>query len=412
MKILTVTNLYPPHYLGGYELICHAVVNALRSRGHEVNVLTSNHVAAGKANQPDETGVERSLRINGFYGHPWVGIKNLRHMERHNNETLRQAISKHRPDLVYVWNLGGISKSLVFTLERLNIPTVYYLSDHWIARGMTADVWLNWWNRKEASTPMKAARKAAELTGIRAYWDRIAPTSPPAQATFKRLYFCSKALRKLTASAGAEVMHGAVIYCPVNVEKFTGTPKAESHPMEILFWVGRLAADKGILTALKAMQLAKDKFSGRLNVYGNGDADYVAQMKDFVVQHQLPVSFKSAGMNEMPRVYQDHDALLFTSEWAEPFALTPLEAMASGLPVIGTTTGGSREIFRHADNALTYTAGSAEELANRILELAGNGALRARIASTARAEVRDTYAEPIIVDQIEQYLRETVTNWN
>ena len=31
------------------------------------------------------------------------------------------------------------------TVERLNIPTVFYLSDHWIARGLQADVWLNWW---------------------------------------------------------------------------------------------------------------------------------------------------------------------------------------------------------------------------------------------------------------------------
>lgn len=136
MKILAVTNLYPPHYLGGYELICHAVVHALRSRGHEVNILTSNHLVLGKENQPQETGVERSLRINGFYGHPWVGIKGLRHLERHNNETLRNAIEKHRPGLVYVWNLGGVSKSLVFTLERLNIPTVYYLSDHCIVPGI------------------------------------------------------------------------------------------------------------------------------------------------------------------------------------------------------------------------------------------------------------------------------------
>ena len=116
-------------------------------------------------------------------------------------------------------------------------------------------------------------------------------------------------------------------------------------------------------------------------------------------------------MAEMPEIYRKHDALLFTSEWAEPFALTPLEAMASGLPVIGTTTGGSREIFRHRDNALTYTAGNPEELAERIIELASSPALRVRIAETGRAEVRNNYSLPAIVDQIETYLRETVSTW-
>jgi glycosyltransferase involved in cell wall biosynthesis len=116
-------------------------------------------------------------------------------------------------------------------------------------------------------------------------------------------------------------------------------------------------------------------------------------------------------MEEMPEIYRRHDALLFTSEWEEPFALTPLEAMASGLPVIGTTTGGSREIFRHSDNALTYTAGNSEELGERILELAHSPSMRARIASTGQAEVRSTYALPVIVDQIEGYLHETLTAW-
>jgi glycogen(starch) synthase len=113
----------------------------------------------------------------------------------------------------------------------------------------------------------------------------------------------------------------------------------------------------------------------------------------------------------MPAVYRAHDALLFTSECAEPFAVTPLEAMASGLPVIATTTGGSRELFRHRVNALTYTAGDARELADRIRELAADDALRARIAAAGRAEVRATYAEDAIVDRIEAYLEETLRVW-
>ena len=412
MKILTLTNLYPPHYLGGYELICQMVVNELRARGHMVEVLTSNHIVPGKPSPQEETGIERSLRIHGFYGHPWLSLSQLRHLERHNNETLLSALQKHQPDLVYVWNMGGLSKSMVLTLQRLGIPTVFYLSDHWIARGFDSDVWLQWWNRKDSSPMRKLARKVAGLTGYRAYCQRFAPTNPARHVKFQRLYFCSKALRKLTASAGFEVMHGGVIYCPVDIERFDGEPVDADRVMKELLWVGRLAPDKGVMTALKAMHHVKREFPGRLNIYGRGEAQYTAQLKDYVSEHALPVSFKSAGSEEMPSVYREHDALLFTSEWAEPFALTPLEAMASGLPVIGTTTGGSREIFRHGDNALTYTAGSAEELASRILELAKSPVQRARLAATGYAEVRANYSLPVIVDQIEKYLHDTILTWN
>ena len=411
MKILALTNLYPPHYLGGYELICSMVVGELRARGHHVQVLTSDHIVPGKPSPQAEQGIERTLRIHGFYGHPWLSLAELRHLERHNNQTVLDAINRHQPDLVYVWNMGGLSKSMVLTLQKLGIPTVYYLSDHWIARGFTSDVWLQWWNRQDSSPKRALVRKLASLSGYRAHWQRLAPTNPPRHVRFQRLYFCSKALRKLTASAGFEVMHGAVIYCPVDTERFHGQAVPPERPLRNLLWVGRLAPDKGVMTALKAIHALNGQFNGTLSVYGKGEAQYTAQLKDFVNEHQLPVLFKSAGSDEMPGIYRQHDTLIFTSEWAEPFALTPLEAMASGLPVIGTTTGGSREIFRHGDNALTYNAGNADELAARIKELADSPSLRARIAATGQLEVRSHYSLPVIVDQIEKYLHDSVLNW-
>jgi hypothetical protein len=43
MRILVLTNFYPPHYVGGYELGCRDVVEGLRARGHQVAVLTSTY---------------------------------------------------------------------------------------------------------------------------------------------------------------------------------------------------------------------------------------------------------------------------------------------------------------------------------------------------------------------------------
>ena len=42
MRILTVGNMYPPHHLGGYELIWHSAVEHLRAAGHQVTVLTTD----------------------------------------------------------------------------------------------------------------------------------------------------------------------------------------------------------------------------------------------------------------------------------------------------------------------------------------------------------------------------------
>jgi len=383
MKILIVSNLFPPHYIGSYELRGEVTVKALRARGHTVQVLTSNHGVKASSSGPAENGVSRTLRIHGFFGHPWLGIGKLRDLELHNNRVLRETVADFKPDVVHGWNLGGISKSLCLTLQLLGAPTVYDVSDHWIARSLVADVWLDCWNRETPSLPARLLHWFRTLIGARARWSQLAPTNAVTEIQFRRIYFCSAALRELTASKGYAVQHGEVIYCPADTERFFHEPIPTSRPLRKLLYVGRLAEDKGVMTALRAMAAVQGKFTGELHIYGKGDADYTAMLKSFVQQHRLPVFFHTAHAAEMPAVYLAHDALVFTSEWEEPFALTPLEAMASG----------SQELFRHEDNALTYTAGNAEELARRILELDVNPAARARLATSGHAEVRAKYAE-------------------
>jgi len=114
---------------------------------------------------------------------------------------------------------------------------------------------------------------------------------------------------------------------------------------------------------------------------------------------------------DLAAVYRQHDALLYTPEWEEPFALTPLEAMASGLPVIGAKIGGSRDLLRHGENALAYTAGDALELASRIQELQMQPALRRQMAETAQAEISSNYNESGVIDRIESYLNLSLELW-
>ena len=47
MKILVVSNLYPPDVIGGYELGCRQAVDALRARGHDVVAVREEHAPFG-----------------------------------------------------------------------------------------------------------------------------------------------------------------------------------------------------------------------------------------------------------------------------------------------------------------------------------------------------------------------------
>jgi glycogen synthase len=400
MKILVLSNLYPPHAIGGYEERCRQVIDRLRARGHQIRVLTSTHGVAGE--QQDEH-VHRRLRIHGFFGHPWLPIRQLYFLERHNHLVLRSEIAEFQPEVIHVWNLGGLTKSLMLTLQSGGRPVVYDVSDHWISRSLRADVWLQWWNGDTGGWPAHVIRRCLRGTGLASQVCRNAPFAPWPELTFRRIYFCSEALKLLTLAAGYPVEHAAVIHCGIDVDRFAERKSGDRFAR--LLYVGRLAEDKDPLTAIRAMKLLPERFS--LSIYGRGDVAYSERLKQEAETLGGRVEFRAAGVEEMGEIYAAHDALLFTSAWAEPFALTPLEAMAARVPVISTLEGGSLELIRHRDNALAFKTGDAADLAAQIRCLDRDPLLRKTIASTARHEVCKNYDLDRITAEIETYLHDS-----
>ena len=76
MKLLVVTNLYPPQELGGYGRSIADFVWGLQELGHNIQVLSSDapHLGASSRLGPSGEAVERKLQLKGSYE---GGIKHL-----------------------------------------------------------------------------------------------------------------------------------------------------------------------------------------------------------------------------------------------------------------------------------------------------------------------------------------------
>jgi glycosyltransferase involved in cell wall biosynthesis len=118
----------------------------------------------------------------------------------------------------------------------------------------------------------------------------------------------------------------------------------------------------------------------------------------------------SATAAEMKQLYAQYDALLFTSNWGEPFALTPLEAMASGLPVITSLDGGQIELAKDNENSLIAEADNPSLYAKRIADLASSVSLRETISANGLSEVREKFDIAVITSQIEEFLLASLAN--
>jgi glycogen(starch) synthase len=427
VKLLVVTNLYPPHHAGTFDLRCEAIVNNLRLRGHQVRVLTSTH---GMQSPQKGIEVERSLLLNGVYDHHLVtGYNDLKKIEAHNHSALREAIAGFAPDIVHVFSLFGLSKSFIFGLRNCRVPTVYDVADNWLTLEVRNDPWLRWWNHPATNL----SRKTLELAGQRNGIDDVAPTrlmrghdrmpelyteNPVPNSLnafrFERIYFASQWLKESAEAAGFQVSHAEVIHPGIATQAFVDEVKPASSPVEKLLVVSALHKRSGVLCAVKAIHLLREgNIKVSLSIYGKGDSAYIAELRSLIAQQQLPVEFLNVSnlIRDLPAVYRRHDALLYTNEEGEPFSFAIPEGMAAGLPVVGTALGGTRELLRHGENALTYTPGEPYELAQRVQELLISPALRTQMAETAQAEVLSEFNEAIVTDRIEAFLETSLQTW-
>lgn len=354
-RILVVTNLYPPHAKGGYELACGDVVRRWRTAGHDVIVLSGS-------------GDDLPLTsVHGPVPSRWKRVA----VERHAQAALRLAL-RRQPDVVSVWNMAGLPLALLSALAAVAVPVVYVVGDAWPTRSAANDPWLT----PIARLPTPARRLLARLTGV--------PTALPSLGPTGRWVFCSASLRNDVVAAAPN--HGpfadiAVVPLGIDLDDFPVADGADDRPWRgRLLFVGRLDPVKGIDTLLRALPLLPGT---TLDVVGPPEGHHLERIARLVANLEIEarVSITSAPRDELAERYRSADACVFPSEWAEPFGLVPLEAMACGTPVVATGAGGSGDYLVDGENALLFRPGVDADLARAVRRLAGDGDLRRRLVA-------------------------------
>ena len=229
-----------------------------------------------------------------------------------------------------------------------------------------------------------------------------------------RMAFVSEYLRNSYAENGISVYNCPIIYNPVDTKVFqpNGTKKMKKK-LKILY-VSQLLPHKGahvVLEALTKLIEKKNDINVTLNIVGTSEnTKYLKLLKKIASEHNIEKNIVWHGKvekKELVNFYHNNDIFVFPVIWDEPFALTLIEAMSSGIAVISTATGGSREILRDRENCLVFPASDATSLSERIVELARNSDLSRKIAHNASEMVRREFCVNKIMDASEEfYLRE------
>jgi glycosyltransferase involved in cell wall biosynthesis len=178
---------------------------------------------------------------------------------------------------------------------------------------------------------------------------------------------------------------------------FTPAPAAASEPggtLRLLF-IGALWEGKGPLTAVRALGLLRRSgLAAQLDVYGEGVPHFVAALRELAEQEGVGGQMTIHGRvprSVVPELCRSHDLLVFPSQWDEPFAAVPIEAMSCGLAVVATTAGGTPEAIVDGESGLLVPPRDPRSLADAIRRLAHDPDLRQRLGRTAARVVRERF---------------------
>lgn len=411
MRILFISNLYPPYDMGGWEQNCREIVEYLKMRGHHCHVLTSRWGLKDDLHRSTEEGVTRTLYLqaNVNYYKPLDFFLKRPAQERANEQAVRQTVHDFKPDVIFIWGMWLLSTRVAYVAEQLRPGRVAYaIAGYWL---MQPDAHEAYWQK-----PGRGRLAQVIMAPLRFWARRILAQERRRYPLALTHVSCVSQYVRNKLNATGSLPHGAqVVYNGIEPQPFLDAarrkPEKKNSGLSLIY-TGGLIAIKGVATALEALHLLQQRYDAKdlhLTLVGSGHPDYEAYLRERVAALQLHEQVAFYGRvprEEIATILADHDVFLFTSTYEEPIARSVMEAMAAKLAVIGSTVGGQVEMLEDGINSLVFPPGDHQQLAKQIWQLKQNPALRQQIATTGQQTVLQRFTLQRMVDEIESWIEE------
>ncbi len=352
IRILILSNLWPPHHLGGYELRCREVTLGLREAGHEVRVVTGGYRSdwapgdwRDRAPLPeaDASWVTRGLQIRWGPPYPPEDLPGMLRCETANRRMLQEMLAKFRPDVVDVWGMEFASQTLVNELIATGTPVQMTVDDTWLVDGFARDpLCLVTETARRLDMVMRPSlRRLCSLGHARPGLGDAA------------VCFVSQALRDRYRAAGFDHARCRVRLAGLDMSAFRASPCAAGPPPFVIASVCQLTASRGQADLIAAAaQVSGERdclWPIVVRIVGGGSAGYVAALKQLAAESasdRFRVEFLGLRRSEdVAAFYAGAHLFSFTSRLPEGLPRVLMEAMAAGVPIISTDSGGQRDIL-------------------------------------------------------------------
>ncbi|PIZ34361.1 MAG: glycosyltransferase family 4 protein [Alphaproteobacteria bacterium CG_4_10_14_0_8_um_filter_37_21] len=350
---------------GGAERVMSKLANYFASKGHNVTLITFVPPSEKPFYTLDERITQLPLNQLNFNESKLIRLKNI----VKSLFTLRSTFKKRSPDVVISF-METVNVATLLAGYKLGIPTI-------VSERIDPKYHILY--------PIKIQKLFNKLRCS--------------------LYHCASALVAQTQSAldffpKSIQDHAVIIPNPVNTPEYKNY--AVSEDVQHIIAVGRLCIQKDHVTLIKAFAKLQEKYSTlKLTIYGEGPER--ANLEKLILDLNLTDCIF------LPGTTADIDQKLFKSDMFvfpslyEGFPNALCEAMAIGLPVIGSDCSGNVDVIQHNDNGIIFKQKDVDGLYDQMLILVKDLSLRKHLSIQAQ-KISIDYSEDKIYSKWDRLL--------
>lgn len=395
MNILILAQQFFPDRVGGAGRVAFEQAKGLAARGHTVIACVPRW----------ETSAERREVIAGItvhrYGHPpgifGQSITDVRELPHHIPKLLRefhpQVVLAHQPTVAHAY----------LKIREKKHPPLLYLFHASAAReirfqGVTGRG--AWW--KQYLKPFFVIWFRGIEAAVVERADRIGVLSAFSARWLDELYGVSGP-RVVRLKVGADVAR----FQPGN-KRAARVALGVPEDARTILTVRRLVSRMGLEHLVQAMRGVVGRVA-EVRLYIAGEGPLASHLKRLIHLERLDDYVFLLGRvpeEHLPLLYQAADLFVLPTRVYEGLGMATLEALASGLPVVGTPVGATPEILSQLDERLILKGTAAEDITEGILWYFEKGEHIPDLRGRARALVLERYTWDAAAADLEAALRD------
>lgn len=401
MKILFLSDDFPPKSYGGAGIVAYELAHALFLEGHEVSVITAVQ------DKKEEGFIEyEGLKVHRLYSdyrerwRAYLSLYNPLVIKK-----VKKIMTELRPDVVHAHNIHYHLSYHSLKLARVSGAKVF-LTTH--------DAMLFHYGKFDGRVGT-----ASVFHQIRKFRMRYNPFRNLVIRRYlkyiDKIFSVSGALKDALNKNG--ISNAVVVHNGIDINKWqpdlaTIEKFKEKHGLagkKVVLFGGRLSRAKGGNQAVLLMtEVAKRMPEAALLIMGP-KTEYADEMARQAQGLNMSSNIVFTGWirgDELRAAYSASDVVAVLSLYLDPLPTVVLEAMANGKPVIGTCFGGTKEMVVDKVTGFLISPFETEEAATRVLELLNDPEKAHKFGEAGQSRVATEFTLGAQVKEILRYYQE------